>query len=241
VFSIEKTRSTNCLDIYKRYIEQGEYGRELEIVYKSCISRYPDLADQASRQREAERQAENRRNEEEQARRSQGLFNYSFDEIQNHPKNTFQLSLIKKVIRYKYRGASNNTKVMGEITPDEACQFLGHKESVSFETKTISDYENQDFLGVYRKKTFLGRGSLEKFTFQYLNEDQKAQDAEIFTKLSCKGDLTADIKLIEIVKSLETNKSEVSWNYSDDKRSFIAKSLKFESSKSQLGSISVSK
>jgi len=224
VLAIDKTKPTDCVEIYKRYVEQGEYSRELEIVYKSCIIRYPDLAGQLSRQRDADRSAEEGRRLQEEERRSNGYFNYSFDEIKKHANNSFSLPIVHKVIRYKYRGTSNGSKVMGEITPDEACNLLGHKESTSFETETYSDYNNADFMGVYRKKTFLGRGSLEKFTFEYLNEDNKAQDAEVFIKLSCRGSLNGEVNLVDIVKSINFNKEEKGLVSLDNGRSHLGRS-----------------
>ncbi|PIP95714.1 MAG: hypothetical protein COW00_06720 [Bdellovibrio sp. CG12_big_fil_rev_8_21_14_0_65_39_13] len=240
-FAIEKTRPTDCIEVYKRYVEQREYSRELEIVYKSCLLRFPDLADQLGRQRDSDRRAEEDRRHQEGERRNNGYFNYSFDEIANHPNNSFNLPIVHKVIRYKFRGTSNGSKVMGEITPDEACNLLGHKESTSFETKTYSDYEHEDFLGVYRKKTFLSRGSLEKFTFKYLNEDNKAQDAEVFVKLSCRGKIESDLKLVEVINSIAFNKEEKGLMNSDDKRDQVGRSPSFINTQIEYSGSSISK
>ena len=210
VFSMNKKLDLELCKKYYKKLNSGESTRELEWSVRECLDDYPNLGEiitaERTRAEEDEYRRDERRRAEESRRRSEtGIFTYNQEEIRTHSKNTNKLPLLALVGRSKPNHDYNEKNATASLSPDEACQYLGHKVAVGSKTFSFDDSQVNDLLGMSRPKRKLF-GSYKPIQIvrwsDDINHNKEYEFATMYVDLKCKGQASEEELVNSEVKSL---------------------------------------
>lgn len=209
-FSMDKKLDLELCKKYYKKLYAGERTSELEWSVQECLDDYPNLGEIITAERTRIEEDEYRRNQrrremEEERRTETGIYTYNEEEIRTHIKNINKLPLLALVGRSKVNHDYSEKNATASLSPDEACQYLGHKEAFGSNTFSFDDSQVSDLWGMSRPKKKLF-GSFKPIQIirwsDEINHSKEYEFATMYTELKCRGVETSEGSVKSDVKSL---------------------------------------